>query len=461
MKKNSFLLRILSFFMLSASAKANVVLPAFFSDNMVLQRNSDVKLWGWGSPFEDIVIKTGWDEKEYSLKPNNQAYWEVTVKTPGAGGPYTISFKGYNEVVLKNIMLGEVWLCSGQSNMEWSADMKIDNATAEITKANFPDIRFFTAPKLASPHPQMNFDGNWEVCTPKTMRNFSAVGYYFARYLQEDLKGVPIGVINSSWGGSPAEPWIPAAYVNDDPVLAKAAADLSKAGWSPNEPGRIYNAMVNPLVGFKIAGVLWYQGESNVGSRSYDKTLAGLIRAWRAEWKADFPFYFVQIAPYNYEGSTDMGAVIRDAQRRVVNAVEKTGMVVVSDISPTDDIHPRNKKDVGLRLANLALANHYGIKKGVVNGPLYATIKTDKNKLEVLFDNAEGLHFKNKTSTLFEVAGEDGTWQKADAKIDKNTIVLTAKDVKKPVKARYAWHNTAQADLFNSAGLPASTFTTE
>lgn len=460
MKRNNLFL-FLAFAMVSFAAKANVTLPSFFSDNMVLQRNADVKLWGWGSPFEDMVITTGWDNKEYKLKPNREAYWELIVKTPGAGGPYTIRFKGYNEITLKNVMLGEVWLCSGQSNMEWSANMKIDNAEAEISKANYPNIRFFTAPKLASAQPQMNMPGNWEVCTPETMRHFSAVGYYFARHLQEDLKDVPIGMINSSWGGSPAEPWIPAQYINDDPVLKKAAADLYKADWSPSDPGRIYNAMIHPFVGYKLAGVLWYQGESNVGSYVYDKTLAGLIKGWRSEWKADFPFYFVQIAPYNYEGSTDLGAVIRDAQRRVVNAVEKTGMVVVSDIATVDDIHPLNKKDVGIRLANLALNNTYGIKKGVVNGPLPSVVKADKNKLTVTFANGEGLHFKDKKATQFEIAGEDGTWHKAEAKIVNNTVVLTSKNVKKPVKARHTWHNTALANLFNSAGLPASTFTTE
>ncbi|MGQ2982039.1 sialate O-acetylesterase [Flavobacterium sp.] len=460
MKRNKLFL-FLAIALLSFAAKANVTLPSFFSDNMVLQRNADVKLWGWGSPFEDIVITTGWDKKEYKLKPNREAYWELTVKTPGAGGPYTINFKGYNEITLKNVMLGEVWLCSGQSNMEWSANMKINNAEAEIAKANFPNIRFFTAPKLASTEPQMNLPGSWEVCTPETMRHFSAVGYYYARHLQEDLKDVPIGMINSSWGGSPAEPWIPAQYVNNDPVLKKAASDLYKADWSPSDPGHIYNAMIHPFVGYRLAGVLWYQGESNVGSHVYDKTLAGLIKGWRSEWKTDLPFYFVQIAPYNYEGSTDLGAVIRDAQRRVVNALEKTGMVVVSDIATVDDIHPRNKKDVGIRLANLALNDTYGIKKGVVNGPLYKSFTSDKNKLTVSFSNAEGLRFKGKASTLFEVAGEDATWHRAEAKIDKGAIVLTSKNVKKPVKARYAWSNTAQADLFNSAGLPASTFTTE
>jgi len=447
--------------MFTAIANANVVLPSFFSDNMVLQRNADVKLWGWGSPFEDIVIVTGWDNKEYKLKPDNQAAWSVIIKTPGAGGPYTITFKGYNDVVLKNVMLGEVWFCSGQSNMEWTAAMGIDNAEAEAAMANYPNIRFFTAPKLASKTEQMDVPGAWQPCTPETMKNFSAIGYYFARHLQGDLKNVPIGVINTSWGGSPAEPWIPSDYVAKDPVVAAAAAKLTPVGWSPSEPGRTFNAMIKPFVGYKIAGVLWYQGESNTGSDVYDKTLGGLINSWREQWQDNFPFYFVQIAPFNYEGGSYQGVTVRNSQRKVPQQVENTGMVVVGDISPTNDIHPRNKKDVGIRLANLALSSHYGVDKGIVNGPLYNNLKIDKSKAIVTFDHANGLRFKNKTSSQFEVAGTDGTFYPAEAKISGNTVTLTSKKVKQPVKVRYAWHNTAQPDLFNNAGLPASSFISE
>ena len=458
--KNSTLVFALTFLLALSghTAKATIVLPSFFSDNMVLQRNADVKFWGWGSPFEEVVVHTGWDNKEYKLKPNNQSYWEVTLKTPGAGGPYTINFKGENKVALNNVMLGEVWLCSGQSNMEWTPALGIDNAEAEIAKANYPNIRFFTAPKLASEHPQMNVPGHWEACTPQSMRNFSAVAYYFAQHLQEDLKGVPIGMINSSWAGSPAEPWIPKEYVAAHPVLSTAAAKVAPVSFTPTEPGRTFNAMIKPLVGYKIAGVLWYQGESNSTSAVYDKTLEGLIRAWRGEWKDDFPFYYVQIAPYNYGGDIYQGAVLRDAQRKVLQAVPQTGMVVVGDISPTDDIHPKNKKTVGQRLANLALTSRYNVNKGIVNGPLYKDFTIDKSKVTINFENAKGLHFKGKTSTQFEIAGEDGIFHPAEAKLIKETVVLSSKLVKNPLMVRYCWHNTAQPDLFNSAGLPASTF---
>lgn len=458
MKKNSLLLVL---FIFSIQAIANVSLPSFFSDNMVLQRNSEIKIWGWANPFEDITIKPGWTTQEYKAKPTTDAYWEVLIKTPEAGGPYTISFKGYNEITIKNVMLGEVWFCSGQSNMEWTPSQGIDNAEAEIAKANYPNIRFFTTPKLSTPYPQINVPGDWKICTPETMKYFSAIGYFFGERLQKELKNVPIGIINSSWGGSPAEVWMPEAFIAKDPVIASAAAKLNPAPWSPVKGGRTYNAMIHPFVGYKVAGVLWYQGESNVGSDVYDKTLAGLIKSWREVWKDDFPFYFVQIAPYKYEGGDYHAVVIRDAQRKILQTVPKTGMAAINDISTTQDIHPRNKRPVAERLANLVLNDVYGTNKGVVNGPLYKTLKTDNNKLTVYFDNNEGLRFKDKTSSQFEIAGADGVFYTAKAQIVNNTVVLTSKEVKRPIRVRYAWNNTATADVFNSAGLPMSSFISE
>jgi sialate O-acetylesterase len=354
-------------------------------------------------------------------------------------------------------MLGEVWLCSGQSNMEWTASSGIDDAAAEIAKANYPNIRFFTVPKLTAKTEQLNLTGNWQVCTPETMQYFSAVGYFFAQHLQEDLKNVPIGIINSSWGGTPAEIWMPADYIAKDADVASAAAQLKPVIYGPTEGARAYNAMIHPFAGFKIAGALWYQGESNVGSNVYSKTLSTLIASWRDAWQDNFPFYFVQIAPYDYGKDNYSGVVIRDAQRRVLSHVANTGMVVISDVSPTTDIHPRNKKPVGVRLANLALSTHYKLNKGVVNGPIYKSHEANGSKLTVYFDNAQGLTFK-ETTNQFEIAGADGVYHSATAKIEKGAVVLTSKAVKKPLHVRYAWANTAQANLFNGAGLPASSF---
>ncbi|MBS7254433.1 sialate O-acetylesterase [Flavobacterium branchiicola] len=459
MKNNIF--KFAFFLLISTTMMANVSLPNIFSDNMVLQRNTEVKIWGWGNPKEEIKLVSSWNNQEYKTVASNQAMWEIIIKTPEAGGPFTISIKGYNEVVLKNILIGEVWLCSGQSNMEMSASWGIDNGEEEMKNATNPNIRFFTVPKLTATNPQNNLLGNWVESTPETMKYFSAIGYFFAKRLREDLKNVPIGLISSNWGGTPAEIWIPEEVVNNDPVLLENAKKLNEQEYGPRQPGRAYNAMIYPIVGYKIAGTLWYQGESNVGSLVYDKTLGALITSWRKEWKDDFPFYYVQIAPYKTGSNNFSNVTVRNSQRKLLNEISKTGMVLTSDISDTIDIHPKNKKSVGIRLANLALANTYKTNSNLVNGPLYKDFKTENNKAVVSFDYADGLHFTNKSANQFEIAGADGVFYSAEALIKNNQIILTSKKVPKPEKVRFAWGNTTQPDLFNKANLPASCFMTE
>jgi len=448
-------------FMIFGSAKANVTLPAIFGDNMVLQRNSEVRIWGWANPKEEIKLVSSWNNQEYKTVTSNQAKWELVIKTPEAGGPYTISLKGYNEVVLKNILIGEVWLCSGQSNMEMSAGWGIDNGDEEVKNATNPNIRFFTVSKSTALTPQNNVLGNWVESTPETMKYFSAVGYFFAKRLREDLKNVPIGLISSNWGGTPAEIWMPEEVVQRDAVLLENAKKLNEQEYGPHQPGRAYNAMIAPIAGFKIAGTIWYQGESNVGSLVYDKTLSALITSWRKAWNDEFPFYFVQIAPYKTGTNNFSNVTVRNSQRKILKEVSKTGMVLTSDISDTIDIHPKNKKSVGIRLANLALADTYKVNSNLVNGPLFKEIKVEKNKVTVSFDYAEGLYFKDKKSNQFEVAGADGIFYPADALIENNQVILISKKVLSPVKVRFAWGNTIQSDLFNKANLPASCFTTE
>ncbi len=447
--------------MICVSVKANITLPNIFGDNMVLQRNSEVKIWGWANPKEEIKLVSGWNNQEYKTVANNQAKWELTIKTPEAGGPYTISIKGYNEVVLKNILIGEVWVCSGQSNMEMSASWGIENGDEEVKNAANSNIRFFTVSKSTALTPQNNVLGNWVESTPETMKYFSAVGYFFAKRLREDLKNVPIGLISSNWGGTPAEIWMPEEVVQNDPVLLENAKKLNEQEYGPHQPGRAYNAMIAPIKGFKIAGTIWYQGESNVGSLVYDKTLSALIVSWRKAWNDEFPFYFVQIAPYKNGTNNFSNVTVRNSQRKILKEVPKTGMVLTSDISDTIDIHPKNKKSVGIRLADLALAETYKTNHNLVNGPLFKEIKTNKNKVTVSFDYADGLYFKNKISNQFEVAGTDGIFYPAEASIKNNEVILTSKKVFNPVKVRFAWGNTIQPDLFNKANLPASCFTSE
>jgi sialate O-acetylesterase len=440
-------------------SKANISLPEIFSDNMVLQQKSDVIIWGWAKTGETIVIKADWMDKDLTILADVQGTWKITLKTPGAGGPHNIHIKGYNEVILKNVLIGEVWLCSGQSNMEMSAQSGINNGDEEIKSANYPEIRFFTIGSATSHFPQDHLAGKWSVCTPDEMRTFSAIGYFFARKLNKEL-GVPIGIINSSWGGTPAEAWMPEEVIQKDDFLREAAAKQKPVPWGPVEPARIYNAMIFPLIPFRIAGVLWYQGEANtINAYAYKQMLSGLIKSWRSRWDYDFPFYFAQIAPYKYERPFE-GVEVRDAQRRVLE-VPNTGMVVLSDLCDTLNIHPKNKQDAALRLANIALNRYY--KKAIPedSGPLFKAMTIDKNKAVISFDHSEGLHSAGDKLSYFEIAGEDKVFYPAEAKIKDQKVIVQSKKVKSPVTVRFAWRNTATPNLFNSANLPASCFITE
>lgn len=441
------------------TSRANISLPEIFSDNMVLQQKSDVIIWGWAKPGETIVIKADWMDKDITLKAGVQGTWKTTINTPSAGGPYNIHLKGQNELILKNVLIGEVWLCSGQSNMEMSAMWGIDNGDEEIKNADYPGIRLFTVNTSTSLYPQEHLSGKWSVCTPEEMKTFSAIGYFFARKLNKDL-GVPVGIINSSWGGTPAESWMPEDATQKDNFLREAAAKQKVVPWGPVEPARIFNAMINPLIPFHIAGVLWYQGEANtINAYAYKEMLSALIMSWRGKWDYEFPFYYAQIAPYKY-GNPFEGAVVRDAQRRALD-VPNTGMVVLSDIGDTTNIHPKNKQDVALRLANLALNRYYKTVKLDDSGPLFKEMTIDKNKAIITFDHSEGLHSKDKNLTYFEIAGDDKIFYTAEAKIKDGKVIVQSKKVKVPVAVRFAWSNTATPNLFNGANLPASCFITE
>jgi sialate O-acetylesterase len=440
-------------------SRANISLPEIFSDNMVLQQKSDVIIWGWAKTGEKVTVKADWMDTEITTQGSTQGTWKITIKTPAAGGSHTIHIKGQNEVILKNVLLGEVWLCSGQSNMEMSAQWGINNGEEEIKNANYPEIRLFTVSAATSQYPQDHLAGKWSECTPDEMRTFSAIGYFFARKLNKEL-GVPIGVINSSWGGTPAEAWMPEEVFQKDSFLREAAAKQKPVPWGPVEPARIYNAMISPLIPFRIAGVLWYQGEANtINAYAYKELLTGLIKSWREKWDYDFPFYFAQIAPYKYEVPFE-GVEVRDAQRRVLE-VPNTGMAVLSDLCDTLNIHPKNKQDAALRLANIALNRYY--KKAIPedSGSLFKALTIDKNKAIVSFDHSEGLHAAGDKLIYFEIAGADKVFYPAEAKIKDQKVIVTSKKVKSPVAVRFAWRNTAIPNLFNGSNLPASCFNTE
>jgi sialate O-acetylesterase len=438
---------------------SNISLPEIFSDNMVLQQKSEVPVWGWAKTGESVVIKADWMDSVITAVADTQGKWKIILKTPSAGGPYNITIKGYNELILKNVLIGEVWVCSGQSNMEWSARSGINNAEEEIINANYPDIRFLTVFPATSIYPQDHFTGEWTVCTPETMRNFSAIGYFFARKLNKEL-GVPVGIINSSWGGTPAEAWMPEDVIKNDDFLREAAARQKPVPWGPVEPGRIYNSMISPLVPYHIAGVIWYQGESNtINAYAYKEMFSGLIESWRNKWEYDFPFYYAQIAPFSYEKPFE-GVEVREAQRKVLE-VPNTGMVVLSDIGDTLNIHPKNKQDVALRLANVALNRHYMVLRAEDSGPLFKDFVIDKNKAIISFTHSDGLFAAGDKLTCFEIAGDDRIFYPAEAKIKDEKVVVQSKMVKSPAVVRFAWRNTATPNLFNSSKLPASCFLTE
>ena len=327
MKIIKFLPLFLSFF-----AFANINLPAIFTDNMVLQRNSEIIIWGNATPKEEITLKADFLNKEYKTIAGNNATFQFKIPTGKEGGPYKITLSGYNTVILKNVMLGEVWLVSGQSNMEMSAAWGIKDGETEIAKANYPNIRFFSVPKLASEFPQNNLFGNWESCTPETMKNFSAIGYFFAQKIQKELKDVPVGIISSAWGGSAAELWTPEKVFEKNPELLENYKKIGASEYYPTQISGAYNAMIFPINPYKIKGILWYQGETNTGNPDgYQHLLSEMIASWRAAKKENLPFYIVQIAPYKNWGESNVK--IKNAQRQVAEKVANSGLVITSDPS--------------------------------------------------------------------------------------------------------------------------------
>lgn len=462
MKKNMFLSVPGLLLLITTHAFGKIRLPAVIASNMVLQQQSATTLWGWADPGEKIIITTSWNNAVDSVITTGDANWKMKINTPSAGGPYTITLKGWTTVVLENIMIGEVWVCSGQSNMEWSSNQNLKQIIDELPNSSNNNIRLFHVPKTTSLYPQDNLEGQWKVCSPESLKGFSAIGYFFGKKLQHDLN-VPIGLINASWGGTPAETWTPDDKVAEDAELKKAASSLNKSPWWPVTPGLTYNAMISPLTDFSIAGAIWYQGESNTGTAaSYQKLFTTMIGTWRKAWQKEIPFYYVQIAPYKY-GNKHIGALLREQQTKTL-AYPNTGMVVITDlVDDIKDIHPKNKLDVANRLANWALAETYKQPGIGYKSPMFKTMEINKNKAILYFDNAPtGFMIKNGTkATEFYIAGEDKNFLPADVKIEKDRIIVSQKQIKNPVAIRFGFSNMAMSNLFNKEGLPVCPFRTD
>ncbi|MFO0817485.1 MAG: sialate O-acetylesterase [Pirellulales bacterium] len=443
-----------------SSAKADVKLPKIFGDHMVLQQKSQAAIWGWAEKDEEVTVTVA--GASASAKAGEDGKWLVRVATPEAGGPHEVVIKGKNEVKLTDVMIGEVWICSGQSNMEWSVAASA-NAAEEAKNGEHPRIRMIKVGRNPAEKPADDITGSWAAASPTSVPQFSAVGYYFARHLQQELN-VPIGMINTSWGGTICEAWTSrealAADPDFKPILDRAAT--FRPG-QPNQAAALYNGMIHPLVPLSIRGAIWYQGESNVGRAvQYRKLFPAMIADWRARFgQGDFPFLYVQLAPFKYNHDPKLLAEQWESQLKTL-ATPATGMAVTTDIGDIKDIHPRNKQDVGKRLALWALAKTYG-KELVFSGPLYDSLTIEESKAKIKFQHVGGglVARDGKPLSHFTIAGEDQQFVEATATVEGDVVVVTSDKVAKPVAVRFGWDQTATPNLANKEGLPASPFRTD
>lgn len=448
-----------------AQSYTPISLPSMFADHMVLQQNASASVWGWGTASSTVKIVGGWAEKDtISTKVDCFGQWKASLPTGKSGGPYTLQvFDGTSKIVLNDVLLGEVWLCSGQSNMEWTPDNGLTDKEREVADADCPDIRIFHAPKRASRSLQEDCFGQWDVCTSEIMRKRSSVAYFFARHLRDSLQ-VPVGIMVAAWGGTPAEVWTPADVIAGNPNLRLNQYNQS-APWWPIEPGVLYNQMLHPLLSFTFAGAIWYQGETNrENPEYYGLLMKNMIESWRREAGRSFPFYQVQIAPFLYKSKDNGPALIREAQEWVTRHTEETGLAVISDyVEDLSTIHPINKRPVGKRLADLALAKKYKTLNGVHESPFLRQCEVKEDKLILTFSSAQnGLVCRDKEVKGMEIAGPDGVFVKAKVAINnKNQLVISSPEVKTPVSARYCFDDATVGNLFNKEGYPVAPFRTD
>lgn len=487
----------------AARTWAEVKVPSLFSDNMVLQQGVKCPVWGTAAAGEEVTVTIG--DQTMKAMPGEGGKWMVRLDPLPAGGPLEMQIRGQNTIAIKNVLVGEVWVCSGQSNMAFRTKQAND-AQKEAEEAKYPQIRMFTVALIPSPTPAGDVKGSWVVCSPEKVGEFSAVGYFFGRDLHKDL-GVPVGLINTSWGGTPAEAWTPAEVLAADPDLKGILANLQRSidaypktleaykaqheKWKedaekakaegkkpapeprrPAEPGKgpsatyLWNGMVYPLVPYAIKGVIWYQGESNAGRAMQYRTLfPAMIKAWRQAWgQGDFPFIFVQLANFHartQEPVQSGWAELREAQLMTLS-LPNTGMAVIIDIGDAGNIHPKNKQDVGRRLELIALRLAYG-KDLVYSGPMFDGMKVENGKAVISFRSVGGgLEAKGGEPLKgFAIAGKDGKFVAAQARIEGDKVVVSAEGVAEPAAVRYGWADNPDCNLYNKEGLPASPFRTD
>lgn len=450
---------------LCATGICQLRLPHVWSDNMVLQRNATTNIWGWGYATQEVVITASWLEDTVKTIVDADGRWAAQLPTGEAGGPYELKVASTGtEITLGNLLLGEVWLCSGQSNMEWGGNQRLPEIMDELPRASDGQIRLFQVSRQGADYPQADVPNSWQLLDAESLKPFSAIGYFIAKKFREELD-VPIGIINASWGGTPAEVWTPGYLVANDPVLHAAAIQQDPAPYRPHRSGVLWNSMIYPLSKFTISGFFWYQGESNVGTwRSYDKLMRTMITSWRMAWNADLPFYFVQIAPFDYGNELPLAALLREQQTRTAASLPNTGMVVVTDlVDDVKNIHPVQKREVANRLATIALNDHYRVRNDAdYISPRYRSHEVNGNTVVVSFDFVDGgLKTEGGPVTELFIAGADRVFYQAQAVVEGNTLVVSAPEVANPVAVRFGFTETAMPNLFNSNGLPVTPFRTD
>ncbi len=465
MKRILYLPIFILIFLVSAEIHAEIKLPAIFGDHMVLQQQTGAAIWGKSAVNRTVKVVTSWDKKSYSTRSDAAGNWKVIVNTPQAGGPYSINISDGKALVLDNVLIGEVWVCSGQSNMYMTMsgyrNQPVIGANEAIATSKNEKIRLFTVERNKTLERQDDFTGEWLECVPENVAEFSAAAYFFGKMINEALD-VPVGLISSSWGGTRIEPWMSDTGF-DKFSWVQLPDKSSKEEFTPQVPTVLFNAMIAPMVGYGIRGGLWYQGESNRNEpENYEKLMPGLAENWRKEWNiGDFPFYYVQIAPYNY-GNGLNSAFLREAQLNASTAIPNFGMACTMDAGEEYCIHPADKKVVGDRLAYLALVKTYGLKGIEYSGPVLKEMKVEGSLVKLTFDHAKnGLTTFGKELKNFEVAGENKRFYPATASITGEGISLSSPAVVKPVAVRYAFRDFVVGELYNIEGLPASSFRTD
>jgi len=495
-------LALLAALLLPTLLSADVRLPALFNDHAVLQRDQPIHVWGWATAGEKVSVT--FRKQQVDTVAGGDGKFSVYLQPETAGGPDRMEIRGKNRIRMENVKVGEVWVASGQSNMAWTVKNS-NNAEQEIADANHPDIHIFKVKLVTAEEEKEDVEGEWVQVTPKSIPELTAVGYFFARHLHQETD-LPIGIIQSAWGGTPAEAWTTYRTLETDPALTpylrrwraveeaypramvrhqaamrawqmqataarkdKRDAEIPRQPRAPrgpghqHEPASLYNGMIAPLVPYGIRGAIWYQGESNAGralGSEYYHLFRSMIEDWRREWGVgDFPFLFVQLANYGRVSEEAEWEELRESQMKTLS-LRNTGMAVTIDIGNPQDIHPRNKQDVGKRLALWALDMVHG-EDVVVSGPLMRQAVKEGGQMRIWFDHVgSGLELRNG-SAGFEIAGPDGAFHEAEAKVDGESLIVSRVGTSDPRAVRYAWKAAPETTLFNKDGLPASPFRTD